>query len=80
MDAPYQARDEDAVVATLDMCAAKYGRPYSESEASADTVLRRAGWRVVRIWEHELKKCGVRNTMGERRKVVRRIQRALAQR
>jgi DNA mismatch endonuclease (patch repair protein) len=55
-------------------------------------VLRRAGWRVLRIWEHELQKTKKHSTPhlasahplpgrggeGESSKVVQRIQRALA--
>lgn len=61
------------------------GRVFWQSKLSANQVrdrkvnrvLRQAGWRVLRIWEHELKKGEVRNTKCERPKVVRRIQRAL---
>jgi len=40
-------------------------------------ALRRAGWRVVRVWEHQLRKCEVRSGKGEPNAVIRRIQRAL---
>jgi hypothetical protein len=40
-------------------------------------AVRRAGWRVVRIWEHELSKCGVRSMECGINKVVQRIQQAL---
>ena len=40
-------------------------------------ALRRANWRVLRIWEHELQKCGVRNAERGITRLVQRIQRAL---
>jgi len=40
-------------------------------------ALRRAGWRVIRIWEHELQKRGVRNAERGTTALVRRIQRVL---
>jgi DNA mismatch endonuclease (patch repair protein) len=36
-------------------------------------ALRRAGWRVIRIWEHELRKCGVRSAECGMDKVVQRL-------
>lgn len=39
-------------------------------DALVTRTLRRAGWRVIRLWEHELKK-------GEPSRVIRRMQRAL---
>jgi hypothetical protein len=33
MDAPYQARNEEAVLVALDIFAAQYGRTTSQSEA-----------------------------------------------
>jgi len=41
-------------------------------------TLRRAGWRVIRIWEHELHKRGVRNAERGTARLVRRIQAALS--
>lgn len=41
-------------------------------------TLRRAGWRVLRIWEHALKQSQVRSGKGEPSKLVRRIERLLA--
>lgn len=40
-------------------------------------ALRRAGWHVVRIWEHELKKSAGHSEKREVNKLVRRIQRVL---
>ena len=41
-------------------------------------ALRRAGWQVLRVWEHELKQSGRRNAERGTPPVVRRIQRAIA--
>ncbi len=41
-------------------------------------TLRRAGWRVLRIWEHELKKCVGRNAERGMVRLVARVRRALA--
>ena len=43
----------------------------------AKQSLRHAGWRVLRIWEHELKSCRVRKAKCGTARLVRRIQRAL---
>ncbi len=40
-------------------------------------VLRRSGWRVLRIWEHELKRSEGRSGKSEGSKLVQRIQRML---
>jgi DNA mismatch endonuclease (patch repair protein) len=40
-------------------------------------TLRRAGWRVLRVWEHELQKRGVRNAERGTPRPVHRIQRVL---
>lgn len=47
-----------------------------QRDARVNRALRRAGWRVVRIWEHELKG-GVRSDQRGIPSAVRRIQRAL---
>jgi DNA mismatch endonuclease (patch repair protein) len=47
-------------------------------DRQVNRALRRAGWRVLRIWEHELQKRGSRNTKRGASAIVRRIQRALA--
>jgi DNA mismatch endonuclease (patch repair protein) len=41
-------------------------------------ALRRAGWRVVRIWEHELQRGEVRRAKGEPSRLVARVRRFLA--
>jgi DNA mismatch endonuclease (patch repair protein) len=41
--------------------------------------LKQAGWRVVRIWEHELTKGEVRSQRDEPSRIVRRIQQAFRQ-
>ena len=46
-------------------------------DALVARTLRRAGWRVLRVWEHELQKREVRNAERGTPFVVRRIQRAL---
>jgi len=46
-------------------------------DPKVNRALRRAGWRVVRIWEHELKNSEAQSGKGEVNKLVRRIQRVL---
>ena len=46
-------------------------------DVRVNRALRRAGWRVLRVWEHDLKR-GVRNAERGTSPVVRRIQRAIA--
>ena len=48
-----------------------------QRDALVTRSLRRAGWRVIRIWEHELQKVEVRSQKGEPNRVIRRIQRCL---
>lgn len=44
-------------------------------DARVNRALRRAGWRVLRIWEHELRQSGKRKLESGTSAVVRRIQR-----
>ncbi len=46
-------------------------------DRKVNQVSRQAGWRVVRIWEHDLARCEVSTARTETPKVVRRIQQAL---
>jgi DNA mismatch endonuclease (patch repair protein) len=48
-------------------------------DALVTRTLRRSGWRVLRLWEHELTKGEVRSQRDEPSRIVRRIQRALHQ-
>ena len=47
-------------------------------DARVNRALRRAGWRVVRIWEHQLSKCEVGWTQGEPAPLIQRIERLVA--
>lgn len=48
-----------------------------ERDRRVNRVLRNAGWRVLRIWEHALKKGGQRKADSGKAAVVGRIRRAL---
>lgn len=47
-------------------------------DRKVNRALRAAGWRVVRIWEHQLRRHAVRTGQGKPCVVIRRIQRALS--
>ena len=47
-------------------------------DRKVNRALRRAGWQVLRIWEHELQKRGTRNAERGTSRLMRRIQQALA--
>lgn len=65
---------------------ARTGRAFWQAKLAANQArdrrvnraLRAAGWRVVRIWEHQLRRNAVRTGQGKPCGVIRRIQRALA--
>ena len=46
-------------------------------DRKVNRILRRAGWRIVRVWEHQLQKGEVRSAKGELHPVLRRIERVL---
>ncbi len=47
-------------------------------DARVNRALRRAGWRVLRVWEHELRQSGKWKAKSGTPSVIRRIQRTLA--